>query len=175
MQIQGSINQLLSMAAIGIRLSPAYEKMQAKQAKQRELKDIERSIGAIAEEENIAEKLNEAMNIDPSTPIGADMVMQRQELAQGRQEELHKLIQRRARLDPTPSNYGDLILSQYSVNKGRELANQRAQIELNARQTEVRGNQQPTITQMLGKDPEVASSNAAWERTIRRDLNGNNQ
>ena len=173
MSIQGSINQLLSMAAVGIRLSPAYENIQAKQAKQRELKDIERGIGALAEEEATAEKLNEAMNIDPSTPLGAELTQQSQQLAQGRQEELHKLVQRRARLDPTPSNYGDLILSQYSINKGRELANIRAQQELNARQTEVRGNQQPTITQMLGKDPEALSSTAAWERTIRRDLNGN--
>ena len=121
----------------------------------------------------MAEKFNEAMNIDPSTPVGAGMVMQRQQLAQGRQEELHKLIQRRARLDPTPSNYGDLILSQYSINEGRELANQRAQTELNARQTEVRG-PKPTISQMLGKDPETLATTADWERRMRRDLNGNN-
>ena len=174
MSIQGSINQLLSMAAVGIRLSPAYENIQAKQAKRRELKDIERGIGALAEEEATAEKLDEAMNIDPSTPLGAELTQQSQQLAQGRQEELHKLVQRRARLDPTPSNYGDLILSQYSVNKGRELANQRAQQELNARQAEVRGPQQPTVTQMLGKDPETLATTAEWESRIRRDLNGNN-
>lgn len=167
MSIQGSINQLLSMAAVGIRLSPAYDKMQ----KMRGLRAAEEA----AKKEVRAIQLNK-----PGEPRTDEEFLHGAEMGEKAIDRLLDIKQQQFELDPTTARFDELVHQRTqtgayhkTVQDLRDLAKQKAEAELSARQTEVRG-PQPTITQMLGKDPEAVSSTAAWERTIRRDLNGNN-
>jgi hypothetical protein len=160
MSIQGSINQLLSMAAIGIRISPGYETLQKRAALRRAEAAGRKRI------ETIAGEIDPEMSLEESAKLS--------EMAAKAGEQQAEVLTQQFELDPSKETLVKATAGRQAAKNLKKIS-ERAQEELNARQTEVRGNQQPTITQMLGKDPEVASSVGAWERTIRRDLNGNNQ
>lgn len=168
------------MAAIGIRLSPAYEKTQ----KMRELQTAEKA----------ARKSVEAVDLT-SKPLNNEEFVEAIELGESGAKRFVDIKQQQFELDPTTERYQDLLRQKTelkafgrSVQQVREsterlrqaeLATQRAEAELNARQTEVRG-PQPTITQQLSEDDPVVRATRGklvepFRQRMRGETNGNNQ
>lgn len=161
------------MAAIGIRLSPAYEKTQ----KMRGLKSAEEA----AKKEVRSIQLNK-----PGETRTDEEFLHGAEMGEKAIDRLLDIKQQQFELDPTTARFDELVHQRTqtgayhkTVQDLRDLATQRAEAELNARQTEVRG-PQPTITQQLSEDDPVVRATRGklvepFRQRMRGETNGNNQ
>lgn len=146
------------MAAVGIRLSPGYEKTQ----NMRKLKTAEEA----------ARRSTEVAN-STSQSLNNEELAEALEIRKQGASRLVDIKQQQFELDPTAKRYQDLLQQRVGLKALR------AESELNARQTEVRGSQ-PTITQQLREDdPGVRSTRVnlveSFRQRMRGETNGNNK